>query len=63
MKERRLKVPSQIDIELACDADLNKIWQEENPGQKPPSKRISVTEALLSLTSEDDGEIEHITKN
>lgn len=40
------------DIELACDADLNKRWEkEQKPGDGlPPRDRITVAEAQLAWT-------------
>ncbi len=43
-------VPSQTSVELACDADLNALWEAQEDAGPPPARRITVQEALLSQT-------------
>ena len=46
-----------IDVELASDADLNNVWEDE--GESPsPRQRLTVEEAYLAQTEElDPGDI------
>lgn len=38
--------PDPLDVELACDGDLNATWTEGNPRQ-----RFSIMQTLISATS------------
>jgi hypothetical protein len=56
---RKAKVPDQLDMELAADADLNEVWFKIGSEFLTPRERITVGEALLAqselMTGKDIG--------
>jgi hypothetical protein len=58
MKEIEVFIPNPLTIQLASDADLNRIWENciaDGESSLPPRRRISVKEALLSQTKLQSG--------
>lgn len=55
-RKGRPRWPDNLDIKLACDADLNNVWRKISGGETPsPASKITVAEALIGgLTREQD---------
>jgi len=45
--EPKVRIPGEVDIELAADGDLNKNWKNTGVDYKTPSERITIREALV----------------
>jgi hypothetical protein len=50
-RKPRAIILSKTSIELACDADTNRIWV--NAGRVPPMERIAIKGAILAGTTEE----------
>lgn len=56
--ESKAKIPDMIDIELACDADENTVWEEESSNPPPPRARITIGQAVLGGTTREEDPLE-----
>lgn len=65
MAERRFaRIPDKMDLKLAVNADLNRIWREVGNGTHvTPAERISLNEALVVGTSRFQDEYDRLPQS
>jgi len=57
-RKEKARICDKIDIELASDADLNSLWENETGGRSPsPREKITIGQAIVGgITREQEAD-------